>query len=287
MEIFFVVVRIVSCKTTYINLCRKTQPRDTYFPKFGCIQWTFPQNNLDLLYMFVQCLKPSMSSCVLIAWAPLSLRITSYMPLRHTYILCQGWKKWQKRKSAVELNFKKKKKKKYQSFGLLSCSDLVVRQYFESTILTGIFHDLTWIKWEKDTEQGFAGDIMSRASTSHGNTGKLVGRQHFQDYLSSHRWGARHWPPGGLLVKAPWRCNRGEAAWICQRNVKKYYQGVCALQTSWSEPEALQPNVGLGLLIQRVICSLDGTRHSRRHCRRDRQPGPVWKAVTAATSTVG
>lgn len=95
----------------------KHLPRHIYFPrripKFSYIQWIFLQNNvcnLDLLHYFVQCLKPSRSSCMLSVWAPLSLHITSYTTLRYTDIRCQSQKKWQKRKTAMELKFKKKKK---------------------------------------------------------------------------------------------------------------------------------------------------------------------------------
>lgn len=50
MEIFFVVVRIVSCKTTYINLCRKTQqkaPTQGYvFSKVWLHTMNFPAKQL-------------------------------------------------------------------------------------------------------------------------------------------------------------------------------------------------------------------------------------------------
>lgn len=41
---------------------------------------------------------------------------------------------------------KLKKKSKPQKIGFISCSDLVVRPYFESTIVTEIFPYLTWRK---------------------------------------------------------------------------------------------------------------------------------------------
>lgn len=46
---------------------------------------------------------------------------------------------------------------KKEKIGIISCSYLVVRPYFESTILTEIFPSLTWIKWENETGQGFVG----------------------------------------------------------------------------------------------------------------------------------
>lgn len=109
--------------------------------------------------------------------------------------------------------------------------------------------------------------MKRRASAAHGNAGE---EGSIFRALSSCRWGAQHWPPGGFLTRAPWWCNR-EAAWTCQRNKSRIrvfvvYQLIdrslrpCTQTLDWDFQK------------RRVICVSTSTWHIYGCCWRDWQP---------------
>lgn len=128
-------------------------------------------------------------------------------------------------------------------------------------------------KWDRT---GFCRSMRKRASAVHGNIGEegSVFRA-----LSSCRWGAQHWPPGGLRTRAPWWWNR-EAAWTCQKNIKaksgvlwftnelikawglalKHWVGTFDTEKLFaSQPAVMGAAGGIGSLGRRSMVAFEGT----------------------------